>query len=179
MIYRLLVILVLCVTTSVAFGKKRKARQSKPSPPYKWYYLVPVDATADWTYEVPECEEVSKEDYKILAKPENCKDLPEKKAEACLSRADRELRNAKTNEKKAFALNYILFESMKACEEDRAKIVPAVAAAPVTTTSTTTTIPASTSTTTPAQPPAAPGAPAQAPASPGIAPAVDQGTSSN
>lgn len=125
--FKHLVLLLLTIvgSVSVAKGRRYRHRRTKPDVPYKYYYTQPVDFTPEWTYMIPECQSMSKDDYKLLSKKEeNCKANAENSSEACLSLAEVELRNSKTNEKKSFGLNYIIYGTMKACQDERAKLGP-------------------------------------------------------
>jgi hypothetical protein len=126
---KILILLIVLISPMTFAKKKHRSKNMKPDVPFKYYYTLPVDASADWSYTPPECQSMSKDDYKLLTKKDNnCKSVESPKAEACLSLADVELKNSKTNEKKRFGLNYIIYDSMKSCQAEREKLGPATPA---------------------------------------------------
>jgi hypothetical protein len=129
------VIILLTLLSSVSLAKRRHhKRDDKPSKPYKYYFTMPAEASlAEWAYAIPDCQFVSKDEYKYVDRKDNCQENKELKARNCLSRIDVELKNLKSAQKKKFGLNYIIFETEKSCNEAHAKALlpsPAVASAP-------------------------------------------------
>lgn len=115
-------IVVLTLVSCFAWAKGKKRRSKKEGPP-KYYFMIPVDAAPEWTYAIPECQEIALEDYKIMKNKNDCQEK-ENHSDVCLSKADIELKNSKTNEKKNFGLNYVIHNKKEDCQADRAKLVP-------------------------------------------------------
>ena len=81
---------------------------------YKYFYSMPIEASAEWAFLLPECSSL-KESEKAFIK----KCSPFANHEVCQTSQTIELSNAMTNKKKKFSLIYHVFTSKEKCITDR------------------------------------------------------------
>lgn len=84
----------------------------------KYSYTVAQTESYDWVYQLPNCAQLSEKKYNAFNKAEKCQKL-EKNSESCETDEIVTLTNTVSSKKKAFKLNYIVFNSLAECQSDR------------------------------------------------------------
>lgn len=84
----------------------------------KYFYTVAQTESYDWVYQLPSCAQLPEKKYATFKKAKKCQKL-DKNRQSCETNETASLTNNVSGKKQTFKLNYIVFNSLLECQNDR------------------------------------------------------------